>query len=146
MSDEPIGVAPGAGVGSARLAAALAAGDADAIGRALRFDVVIVPLTRGADGSAQIRVFQPTGAGYQLALFSSVSALAAFLAGDAGREFDVRRGAALAPFLREHRELIEQVVFDPAGPHAVAAPTVAVLDALLPRDDDDFVHWVAGGD
>ena len=146
MSDEPIGVAPDAGVGSARLAAALAAGDADAIGRALRLDVVIVPLTRGADGSAQIRVFQPAGAGYQLALFSSVPALAAFLAGDANREFDVQRGAALAPFLREHRELISQVVFDPAEPRAVAAPTDAVLEALLPGDEDDLVEWVAGTD
>lgn len=149
MSDEPIDVTPDAGVGSERLAAALATGDADEIGRALRLDVVIIPLVTGADGERQIRVFQPQaadsadGAGsYELALFSSVPALANFLAGDPNREFDVQRGAALTPFLEENRALLGRVVFDPAGPHPVAAPTDAVLAALAPRDDDDLVSWV----
>lgn len=153
MSDEPIDVAPDAGVGSARLAAALAAGDAEEIGRALRLDVVIIPLVRGEDGDPQIRVFQPQSAAdsaeqagsYELALFSSVPALASFLAGDPNREFDVQRGAALAPFLQENRAFLGRVVFDPAGPHPVAAPTDAVLAALVPRDDDDLVSWVAPG-
>lgn len=151
MSDEPIDVTPDAGVGSARLAAALASGDADAIGRALRLDVVIIPLILSPDGERQIRVFQPQGPGdagaggasYELALFSSVPALASFLAGDPNREFDVQRGAALAPFLEENRAVLERVVFDPAGPHPVAAPTDAVIAALAPREDDDLVEWVA---
>ncbi len=149
MSDEPIDVTPDAGVGSARLAAALVTGDAEEIGRALRLDVVIIPLIHAADGERQIRVFQPRDAdegqtaSYELALFSSVPALASFLAGDPNREFDVQRGAAIAPFLEENRALIGRVVFDPAGPHPVAAPTDAVLAALAPRDDDDLVDWVA---
>ncbi len=143
-------------LGSPRLAAALEAADADAIGRALRHDVVIIPLLRAGD-ELQVRVFrqqQPAATddeapdairshGYDLAVFSSVPALAAFIADDPNRDFDVQRGTVLAPFLRDNRALIERVVFDPAGPNPVAASTDAVLAALVPRDDDDHAAWGA---
>lgn len=146
--DDPIPVGPDAAVGSPRLAAALAAGDADGIGRALRLDVVILPLLRGESGTPQIRVFQSADAEsgrFRLALFSSIPALAAFLAGDEERGFDVRRGADLIPFLDQNRDLLDGVVFDPAGPHAVGAPVDAVIAALQPRDDD-LVDWIVGSD
>lgn len=147
MTDpESIPVTPASAVTSARLAAALASGDADEIGRALRHDIVVVPLLRGADGTAQIRVFQPEGGGTDLALFSSSTALAQFLADDGQREFDVRRGVELAPFLAQHQATLTRVVFDPAGPHPVAAPVDAVIDALRPRADDDDLAWIAGAD
>lgn len=144
--DDPIGVGADQPIGSERLAAALASGDAEAIGRALRFDVVVVPLVRGDDGATQIRVFEFEGASLQLVLFSSVATFAAFLAGDPAREFDLQRGTALAPFLDQYRDRIVRVVFDPAGPHPVAAPVDAVLESLRPRPDDDEVAWLAGGD
>ena len=148
MSDgDPIQVGADAEVGSPRLAAALAAGDADGIARALRLDVVIIPLLRGEAGDPRIRVFQSAeheDGRFRLALFSSVPALAAFLAGDEERGFDVRRGADLIPFLTQNRELLEGVVFDPAGPHAVGAPVDAVIAALQPRDDD-LVEWIVDG-
>ena len=132
-------------VQSAPLAAALASGDAEQIGRALRLDVVVVPVVRAADGEPLIRVFQPQGGSVELMLFSSSAAFAAFLAGDPNREFDVRRGTDLAGFLHQQRSTISRVIFDPAGPHPVAAPIDAVLDALRPRPDDDDVTWVTGG-
>lgn len=55
----------------------------------------------------------------------------------------MQRGAVLAPFLQDNHDLIERVVFDPAGPNPVAASTDAVLAALAPRDDDDHVAWAA---
>ncbi|MHC2998440.1 hypothetical protein [Microbacterium sp. HJ5] len=132
-------------VRSEALSAALAAGDEAQIGRALRMDLVVVPVLRGADGGPQIRVFQPEGGGVELMLFSSSAAFAAFLTDDPTREFDVRRGGDLAGFLQEHRTAIARVVFDPAGPHAVAAPVGAVIEALRPRATDDHVAWVTGG-
>ena len=53
---EAIPSAPAPDVGSERLAAALAAMDPAAIGRALRQDFVVVPLMRGPEGETQTRV------------------------------------------------------------------------------------------
>lgn len=144
-SPDPIPVTPDTELGSARLAAALADGDADAIGQALRLDVVLIPLLTATSGERQIRLFQTlpnSSLGYELALFSSLTALIAFLADDPNREFDVRGGSALAPFLRENSTRITRVLFDPAGPHPIAAPVDAVLAALEPNDDD-LVEWVS---
>ncbi|GAA1781990.1 hypothetical protein [Agromyces lapidis] len=52
---------------------------------------------------------------------------------------------SLAPFLEQYRDRIARVVFDPAGPHPVAAPVDAVLESLRSRSDDDEVAWLAGG-
>ncbi len=131
-------------VGSARLAAALAAGDVPAIGQALRHDYVVVPLTRGPAGEPQVRVFDMGRGGYELAVFSSVASLAAFLGEAPEREFGLRRGSSLAPFIEAQRGLLRRVSFDPAGPHPMSADVEGVLAALAPQLTDDDVAWVAG--
>ncbi|CAN5489049.1 hypothetical protein BH10ACT4_BH10ACT4_04890 [soil metagenome] len=134
-------------VGSAALAAALEATDVAAIGRALRHDYVVVPQLRSADGELQVRVFEsehPEGATpYELCLFSSTEALAAYLGDNEDREFALQRGAALVPFLEQYRAVIERVVFDPAGPHPMMAIADDVLASLRPQPGDDDVAWVA---
>lgn len=144
--EDPLRVGPGDPVGSSRLAAALESGDAEAIGRALRMDVVVVPLIREPDGSTQVRVTSSADGRLDLVLFSSSAALAQFLEDAPSREFEVRRGATLVPFLEAHRASLARVVFDPAGPHPVAAPVDAVIDSLRPRPDDDEVRWITQGD
>ncbi|WP_402464992.1 hypothetical protein [Isoptericola aurantiacus] len=135
-------------VGSEPLAAALEAQDVPAIGQALRHDFVVVPILRPSDGETQNRVFAaPEGAArpYLLCLFSSAQTLAAFLTPQApDREFALRRGDTLVPFLDQHAEVIERVVFDPAGPHPVSATPEDVLLALAPQPGDDDAAWVAG--
>jgi hypothetical protein len=124
-------------VGSERPAAALEAQDVPAIGQALRHDVVVVPILRPADGEAQNRVFEaPEGSArpYELCLFSSAQTLAEHLTPDApDREFALRRGTTLVPFLVQHAEAIERVAFDPAGPHPMAATPEDVLLVLVPQ-------------
>ncbi|RZI91125.1 MAG: hypothetical protein EOO67_10525 [Microbacterium sp.] len=69
-------VAPYADVGSSELAAALAAGDAAAVERALQSSWVIVPLTP-RDGGTALRLIEgldPDRPGWELPLFSSVAA------------------------------------------------------------------------
>ncbi|WP_336644513.1 hypothetical protein [Microbacterium sp. USHLN186] len=143
QDDDAIHVPDDADLGSPALAAALASGDAEAIGRALRHDVVVIPLLRTPDGELQIRVFEFADEPPALMLFSSVHALRAFLADEPQGRFDVQRGTVLRDFLREHRATIAHVMFDRAGPHPVGAPTDAVLAALEPRPDDDLVRWIA---
>lgn len=144
--DGVVPISPADPVGSPRLAAALASGEAEAIGRALRMDIVVVPLVRAADGTTQIRVTRTDDGRLDLVLFSSSSTLAQFLHDASAREFDVRRGPELAPFLEAHRANLARVVFDPAGPHPVAAPVDAVIDALRHRPDDDEVGWITQSD
>lgn len=144
---EPIHVSRDDNIGSPLLAEALRIGDGDEIGRAVRLEVVIVPIIRTAEHDVQIRVFQPQTPDfpknrYRLALFSSTRTLIEFLAGDEAREFDLRSGADLALFIREHRGALHDVVLDPAGPYPVAASIDAFLAALAPGDDD-LAAWVA---
>lgn len=145
---EAIPVAALPEVGSERLAAALEAQDVPAIGQALRHDVVVVPILRPADGETQNRVFEaPEGSArpYELCLFSSAQTLAAYLTADApDREFALRRGTTLVPFLVQHAEAIERVAFDPAGPHPMVATPEDVLLVLASQPGDDDVAWVAG--
>jgi hypothetical protein len=145
----PIPVAAVPEVGSERLAAALAAQDVPAIGQALRHDVVVVPIVRGPDGETQNRVFEPPAGStrpYELCLFSSARTLAAFLRGAPDREFALRRGDTLAPFLERHADVLERVVFDPAGPHPMAASVADVSALLVPQPGDDELAWVTGPD
>lgn len=145
----PIPVAAVAEVGSERLAAALAAQDVPAIGQALRHDVVVVPVVRGPEGETQNRVFEPPAGSerpYELCLFSSARSLAAFLQDAPDREFALRRGGTLAPFLERHADVIERVVFDPAGPHPMVATAADVLASLVPQPGDDELAWVTGPD
>ncbi|MEU1971206.1 hypothetical protein ABZ477_06110 [Microbacterium sp. NPDC019599] len=146
-AEKRIDIAPSTDVGSERLAAALAAVDVGAIGRALRHDYVIVPLMRGADGETQTRVIEandPDGEHrWVLALFSSTQAFAQFMGDSPEREFAIRRGSSLTGFIEQYRHLLRRVVFDPAGPHPVQASVEDVLASLQPAAGDDDVSWIA---
>lgn len=153
--DEPTEILhlPAAGseeVGSARLREALVARDVEAIGRALRHDVVVLPLLYDeASGEAQVQVIGTPGAEppqVELCLFSSSAAYARFIADSPDRSFALRRGSELAPFLAQHHEALARVAFDPADPHAMAASPADVLAILEPREDDDEVAWLLEGD
>jgi hypothetical protein len=138
------------GMGSAPLAAALAAGDVEAIGRALRLDYVVVPLLRREDGATEIQVFGTAGAtpespAWELCLFSSTEAFATFVGDAPGSEFGLQPGSSLAPFLTEHVDFLSAVTFDPSSPHAITASPAAVLAILEPRPEDDDVEWAASG-
>jgi hypothetical protein len=148
--DPSLAVAPSTDVGSARLAAALAAVDVAAIGRALRQDYVIVPLLRGSDGRTQTRVVSADDAEgerrWVLCVFSSTRAFADFVQDDPQREFAIRTGASLAGTIESYRHLLLRIDFDPAGPHPVTAEIDDVLAALAPDPSDDPVRWITEGD
>jgi len=95
-----------------------------------------------------VRVFPPHEANaekpYVLALFSSTATLAAYLADSPVREFDLRRGTSLEPFLRANLSSLERVYFDPAGPHPMQASPEDFLWSLQPTPSDDEVAWSAG--
>jgi hypothetical protein len=137
-------------MGSAPLAAALAARDVDAIGRALRLDYVVVPLLHRDGGASEIRIFGTPGAtpdtpAWELCLFSSTQAFATFIGESPDREFGLQRGSSLAPFLTEQVDFLSAVTFDPASPHAITASPADVLAILEPRPDDDEVEWATSG-
>jgi hypothetical protein len=150
IPDEVMPVAPSTDVGSERLAAALAAMDVPAIGRALRQDYVIVPLTRGPAGETQTKVVEDDDPEderrWALLLFSSTAAFATYLGDSSEREFDIRTGSSLAPFIEQYRHLLRRVVFDPAGPHPVQASVEDVLWSLTPDASDDDVAWITDGE
>lgn len=125
-------VAPYADVGSPELAAALAAGDAAAVERALQSSWVIVPLTP-RDGGTALRLIEgldPDRPGWELPLFSSVAALHTFLADDPDRDFDFVYAPSLAATLADATTGIARVIFDPAGPHPAAADAGEVHQIL----------------
>ena len=129
------------GTGSALLATAAAAADRAAVGRALREDAVVVPVVHRDDGTPQVRVFpapEDATRPYALCLFSTTDALASFLADDPVRAFSLRRRDSLLPFLHRHGATIDQVVVDPAGPHAMTLGVDEVVGALgpVPGSDD----------
>lgn len=147
---EAIPSAPAPDVGSERLAAALAAMDPAAIGRALRQDFVVVPLMRGPEGETQTRVIvadDPDGERkWELHLFSSSQTFATWLGTntDAG-EFALQRGASLIPLLDAYGPILRRVMFDTAGPHPVHASPEDVRASLEPQPGDDDVRWITEG-
>ncbi|MCA5894060.1 SseB family protein [Isoptericola sp. NEAU-Y5] len=131
LPDIPASSRPGPG--AAALQAALAAGDRAAVLGTLRGAAVVVPHLEREDGTPQVRVFDaPDGSArpYELCLFSSAAALSAFLQDDPGREFSLRGRDSLAPFLRRHGAVLERVVVDPAGGHAMVLSVAEALGAL----------------
>lgn len=150
MSEQPesMPIAPTTDVGSERLAAALAAVDVAAVGRALRADYVVVPLMRGPGGETQTRVIaasDPEGERrWELHLFSSTETYSAFLGDSAQREFALQAGSGLIPLLDAYLPLLRRVVFDAAGPHPLQATPEDVRASLEPSPDDDPVGWITG--
>ena len=147
---EAIPSAPAIDVGSERLAAALAAMDPVAIGRALRQDFVVVPLMRGPEGETQTRIIEaadPDGERrWELHLFSSSQTFAAWIGEttDAG-EFALQRGSRLIPLLDAYGPILRRVLFDTAGPHPVQVSPEDVRASLDPQPGDDDVRWITEG-
>ncbi|MFI2104614.1 SseB family protein [Isoptericola sp. NPDC019693] len=122
------------------LAAALAAADRDAVGRALRSDPVVVPVLPREDDTPQVRVFAaPEGATlpYALCLFSTPGALERFLADDPARAYSLRRRDSLVPFLRRHGAVLDRVVVDPGSTHEMTLGVAELSDTLGPGDAAD---------
>jgi len=136
-----------AGIGSERLALALANGDVLGIGQALRHDYVVVPLTREGSGDSKLLVTSFTDdegrQRYELPLFSSAQTLQLYAGTEQNTEFAVRLGATLVAVLEQNAAVLDRVLFDPAGPHPMTASTGDVLASLQPRVGDDEVAWAA---
>ncbi|KPG85296.1 hypothetical protein AEQ27_05915 [Frigoribacterium sp. RIT-PI-h] len=131
---------------------ALAAQDAAAVAFALRHDVVVVPKlvlpsdtaaagtapsTGGPDDGAlpdegdQVRVFGRENTDKRiLLLFSSDDTYAAMVPDDPNRQVMLYDALSLRAFLEAHLDVIEQVFFDIAGPHTMAANPEDLLKAL----------------
>ncbi|MFJ2355628.1 dehydrogenase [Frigoribacterium sp. NPDC087798] len=145
---------------SESLELALAAQDAAAVAFALRHDVVVVPklvlpsgasATSNADAAAaaaapstggpddgalpdegdQVRVFGRENTDKRiLLLFSSDDTYAAMVPDDPNRQVMLYDALSLRAFLEAHLDVIEQVFFDIAGPHTMAANPEDLLKAL----------------
>lgn len=113
------------------LTSALASADVAAIGHALRGGRVVLPLL----DETRVRVF-PGGHGegppYEVMVFSSVDALGLFLGDDPNRSARLQDAEELRTFLEAHRGQIDEVTFDPAGPHPLRTGVREVLAAVGP--------------
>ncbi|OII23952.1 hypothetical protein BIV04_05120 [Frigoribacterium sp. MCBA15_019] len=128
---------------------ALAAQDAAAVAFALRHDVVVVPKlvlptdptdapsSGGPDDGVlpdegdQVRVFGRENTDKRiLLLFSSDDTYAAMVPDDPDRQVMLYDALSLRAFLEAHLDVIEQVFFDIAGPHTMAANPEDLLKAL----------------
>ena len=79
----------------------------------------------------QVRVFGRENTDKRiLLLFSSADAYAAMVPDDPHREVMLYDAAALRAFLDVHLDVLEQVFFDIAGPHTMAATPEDLLKAL----------------
>lgn len=144
---------------SEALELALASQDVAAVAFALRHDVVVVPklvvpstetgssAESGAEGAAeaadrdsaepvsvaaeQVRVFGRENTDKRiLLLFSSAEAYAAMVPDDPDLEVMLYDSDALRAFMEVHLDVLEQVFFDIAGPHTMAAAPEDLLKAL----------------
>jgi hypothetical protein len=138
---------------SEALELALASQDVAAVAFALRHDVVVVPKLvvppagdddtgagAGADADSaepvsvaaeQVRVFGRENTDKRiLLLFSSAEAYAAMVPDDPDLEVMLYDSDALRAFMEVHLDVLEQVFFDIAGPHTMAAAPEDLLKAL----------------
>lgn len=145
---------------SEALELALASQDVAAVAFALRHDVVVVPKlvvpraeARAEDGpeagagvdaeadadssepvfgaAEQVRVFGRENTDKRiLLLFSSAEAYAAMVPDDPDLEVMLYDSDALRAFMEVHLDVLEQVFFDIAGPHTMAAAPEDLLKAL----------------
>jgi len=135
---------------SEALELALASQDVAAVAFALRHDVVVVPklVVPPADASVdasvdadssepvfgaaeQVRVFGRENTDKRiLLLFSSKEAYAAMVPDDPDLEVMLYDSDALRAFMEVHLDVLEQVFFDIAGPHTMAAAPEDLLKAL----------------
>jgi hypothetical protein len=118
---------------SEALELALASQDVAAVAFALRHDVVVVPklVVPPAGAAEQVRVFGRENTDKRiLLLFSSAEAYAAMVPDDPDLEVMLYDSDALRAFMEVHLDVLEQVFFDIAGPHTMAAAPEDLLKAL----------------
>lgn len=117
---------------SEQLEQALAAQDVAAVAFALRNDVVVVPRLVLADRKdEQVRVFGRENTDKRiLLLFSSAETYKAMVPNEKVRLVMLYDGAKLREFIEAHLDVLEQVFFDIAGPHTMAANPEDLLRAL----------------
>ncbi|ROQ37217.1 hypothetical protein EDF46_2670 [Frondihabitans sp. PhB188] len=117
---------------SAQLEEALAAQDVAAVAFALRNDVVVVPkLATGKKGDDHVRVFGRENTDKRiLLLFSSAETYKAMVPNEKIRLVMLYDAAKLRDFIEAHLDVLEQVFFDIAGPHTMAANPEDLLKAL----------------
>jgi hypothetical protein len=118
------------------LAAALAKQDTAEVALALRNGKVVVPLldVRGPD---QVRVFRRDDADrYLLLLFSSAQNYVNMVPTETNQKVVLYDAPTLLDFLEQNQGVIEAVIFDLAGPHAMQAEPAEIIKALkLGRSD-----------
>lgn len=117
---------------SEQLEQALAAQDVAAVAFALRNDVVVVPrLVLPNRKDEQVRVFGRENTDKRiLLLFSSAEAYKAMVPNEKVRLVMLYDAEKLRDFIEAHLDVIEQVFFDIAGPHTMAANPEDLLKAL----------------
>jgi len=116
---------------SEQLEEALAKQDVAAVAFALRHDIVIVPRLVTGKKDHQVRVFGREGSDRRvLLLFSSADAYTAMVPDEKIRQVMVYDAERLRDFIEAHLDVLEQVFFDLAGPHTMAADPRDLLEAL----------------
>jgi hypothetical protein len=117
---------------SEQLEQALAAQDVAAVAFALRNDVVVVPrLALPNRKDEQVRVFGRENTDKRiLLLFSSAEAYKAMVPDEKVRLVMLYDAPKLRDFIEAHLDVLEQVFFDIAGPHTMAANPEDLLKAL----------------
>ena len=115
------------------LATALAKQDVAAVAYALRNDVVIVPQLVVDGTAAQVRVFGREGSDKRtLLLFSSGENYARMIPDEVNPQVMICDGQWLSDFLTVHKNTLEMVFFDVAGPAVMQAAPADLLRALGP--------------
>jgi len=117
---------------SEQLEQALAAQDVAAVAFALRNDVVVVPrLVLPNRRDEQVRVFGRENSDKRiLLLFSSADTYKAMVPSEKVTLVMLYDAAKLREFIEAHLDVLEQVFFDIAGPHTMAANPEDLLKAL----------------
>jgi len=116
---------------SVALATALAAQDVAAVAYALRNDVVIVPQLVVNGQGEQVRVFGREGTDKRmLLLFSSAENYVRMVPDEVDPQVMVGDAQWLRDFLTVHRNVLEMVFFDIAGPHVMQAAPEDLMKAL----------------
>ena len=112
------------------LAAALAKQDTAEVALALRNGKVAVPLL-DAPGPDQVRVFRRDDADrYMLLLFSSAESYVKMVPTETNQRVVMYDGPTLLDFLDQNQGVLEAVIFDLAGPHAMQAEPAEIIRAL----------------
>ncbi|WP_241976069.1 MULTISPECIES: dehydrogenase [Cryobacterium] len=133
---------------SLALATALAEQDVVAVAYALRNDVMIVPQLVVNGQAEQVRVFGREGTDRRmLLLFSSAENYARMVPDEVDPQVMVADGQWLREFLTVHKQVLEMVFFDIAGPHVMQAAPADLLRALGPLPgEDEPAHSDSDGD